>query len=67
MRYLRPPLLVVCFLVAIYTPIHAKPHEVKVAVVQFRPQMNDVPGNLRRLIDLTDEAGRAAAKKGEGV
>lgn len=62
MRYLRPPLLVVCFLVAIYTPVYAKPHDVKVAVVQFRPQVNDVPGNLRRLIDLTDEAGRAGAK-----
>jgi predicted amidohydrolase len=62
MKYLRPPLLVVCFLAAIYTPAYAKSHDVKVAVVQFRPQMNDVPGNLRRLINLTDEAGRAGAK-----
>src|SRR5436309_7053523 len=62
MRYLRPPLLVVCFLVAVYTPAYAKPHSVKVAVVQFRPRMNDVPGNLRRLRDLTEEAGRAGAK-----
>ena len=62
MRYLRPPLLVVCFLFAVHTPAYGKPHSVKVAVVQFRPQMNDVPRNLRRLVDLTEEAGRAGAK-----
>lgn len=62
MKYLRPPFLVVGFLFATYTPAYAKPHSVKVAVVQFRPQMNDVPGNLRRLVALTEEAGRARAK-----
>lgn len=62
MKYLRPPLLVVCLLIAVCAPAQAKPHSVKVAVVQFRPQMNDVPGNLRRLVALTEEAGRAGAR-----
>jgi predicted amidohydrolase len=62
MRSLRLPLLIVGLLIAAYVPAYAKPQTVKVAVVQFRPQMNDVSGNLRRLIDLTDEAGRAGAK-----
>lgn len=62
MKSLRLPLLIVCFLIAVHAPVDAKSHTVKVAVVQFRPQINDVSGNLRRLIDLTDEAGRAGAK-----
>jgi predicted amidohydrolase len=62
MKSMRLPLLIICFLIAVHAPAAAKPPTVKVAVVQFRPQVNDVSGNLRRLIDLTDEAGRAGAK-----
>ncbi len=62
MRSLRLPLLTIGFLIAVHASVYAKPQSVKVAVVQFRPQMNDVAGNLRRLADLTDEAGRAGAK-----
>jgi predicted amidohydrolase len=62
MTPLRLPLLIGCFLITALAPVYAKPHTVKVAVVQFRPQVDDVPGNLRRLIALTDEAGRAGSK-----
>lgn len=62
MKLPRLPLLIVCFFIAAHAPVDAKPQTVKVAVVQFRPQVNDVSGNLRRLIALTDEAGRAGAK-----
>jgi len=62
MKSLRLPLLIVCFLIAVHAPVGAKPQTVKVAVVQFRPLVNDVSGNLRRLIALTDEAGRTGAK-----
>jgi predicted amidohydrolase len=62
MTPLRLPLLIGCFLITALAPVYAKPHTVKVAVVQFRPRVNDVSGNLRRLIALTDEAGRSGAK-----
>lgn len=54
--------LFICFFIAAYPTAYAKPRSVKVAVVQFRPQMGDVPGNLRRLVALTGEAGKAGAK-----
>lgn len=62
MRSLRLALLTVGLLITVCASAYAKPRTVKVAVVQFRPQMKDVAGNLRRLVDLTDEAGRAGAK-----
>ena len=62
MKYLKATILFICFIIAVDVPTGAKPRTVKVAVVQFRPRMGDIPGNVQRLIALTDEAGKAGAK-----